>query len=109
MDKILQNQRRIFRWISFTFEDSDAISNRLFFWISTILFIVNLEPQIYFIYKHIANIPLATEALGSVISWVVSIAKILLVYWHRTAIYDLLRALQQLGSHGKFVLLKMLF
>lgn len=104
MDKLLQNQRRIFRWASFNFEGSEGIATRLFFWISTILLIASLEPEVYFIYKHLANIPLATQALCTVISCFVAIAKIILVRWYRLTIYDLFRELQHLGRQSNCVL-----
>lgn len=89
--------------IGYSFEMNESRSRRIYsllIWIS--LFII-VMPEMHFVIENISDIPLATDALCTLLTSILSLSKVITLYFKKQNFYHIIKELNEMWRKSKFL------
>lgn len=101
--KFLRIQRLCLKSIGYSFKQNENLLHRLYSLLSLISVLAIVIPELHFVIENISDIPLATDALCTLLTTFLSFLKILTMYSKKDIFYNVINQLDDMWLKSKFI------
>lgn len=99
--KFLRIQRLCLKSIGYSFRKNESRTRRIFaLWIWMGLLVIAI-PEWHFVIENIADIPLATDALCPLLTTILSLSKVMTLYFKKDKFYNVIEQLDDMWQKSK--------
>lgn len=100
--EFLRIQRLCLNSIGYSFKMNESRLRKLYSLLSWVSLLIIVIPELHFVIENITDIPLATDALCTLLTSILSLSKVITMYFNKEKFYHIIQQLDKMWIKSKF-------